>query len=545
MTATMSLRNALILAAAMLCALLGAESAMAQADATVTGVFNYNLAGQLGNGSFKCTGEPTCTGTYTDIYHGDGCSNALVVTAPFTATGLNVAQSGPIQGTVSLVNWFYSYNIAADGTCAIIPGSFEVLSEPYDGSWNGKTGTLTIGGLITVSFTADLAPVFPMTVTSNIDPVQASASAQIQYRPQDVGKQGSVFVFALAPATQVKNVSATKRAFLGIMAKGAPKDAPVQCVLAQLNSSGQLSAVSADSMSAFLSGVLQAGNVSVSILNAVPTPNVAGATFFVGYGANSTDMINSGVNRSAVTVAGSVNCQPQGPQTGWWWNPAEDGRGFSIELQGHHLFYAAFLYDISGRSTWVVSSGPASLEGSYFVNDLYSASSGQTLGGSYPGFPATKKEGTLTLAFNDASHGTMIWPGGLVPIQRQPFVPDGLTLAPSANQPESGWWWNPQEDGRGFFLEWQGASLDMAGYMYDDAGNPVWYITVDRMQGAGNTYSNTWWTYGGGQTLTGAWKPNHQTSNNVAPVTVQFTGPDTALMTLPNGRTTNLTRQRF
>src|SRR6185312_939483 len=139
------------------------------------------------------------------------------------------------------------------------------------------------------------------------------------------------------------------------------------------------------------------------------------------------------------------------------------------------------------------------------------------------------------------SHGTMVWPGGLVPIQRQPFVPDGLTLAPSANQPESGWWWNAQENGRGFFLEWQGASLDMAGYMYDDAGNPVWYITVDRMQGAGSTYSNTWWTYGGGQTLTGAWKPNHQTSNNVAPVTVQFTGPDTALMTLPNGRTTNLT----
>src|SRR6185312_8770948 len=122
----------------------------------------------------------------------------------------------------------------------------------------------------------------------------------------------------------------------------------------------------------------------------------------------------------------------------------------------------------------------------------------------------------------------------------------GLALAPAANQPENGWWWNADESGRGFFLEWQGSSLDMAGYMYDDAGNPVWYITVDQMRGpAGLTYSNTWWSYGGGQTLTGAWQPNHQVSNTVAPVTVQFTGPDTAVITLPNGRTTNLTRQRF
>jgi hypothetical protein len=31
----------------------------------------------------------------------------------------------------------------------------------------------------------------------------------------------------------------------------------------------------------------------------------------------------------------------------------------------------------------------------------------------------------------------------------------------------------------------------------------------------------------------------------VAPVTINFTGPDTAIMTLPNGRTTSLARHRF
>jgi len=95
-------------------------------------------------------------------------------------------------------------------------------------------------------------------------------------------------------------------------------------------------------------------------------------------------------------------------------------------------------------------------------------------------------------------------------------------------------------------MEWQGDWLDIAGFMYDDAGNPVWYLSEGPMGGAdGLTYSNTWWSYAGGQTLTGPWQHNHQVSNNVAPVTIQFSAPDTALMTLPNGRTTALTRQRF
>ena len=48
-----------------------------------------------------------------------------------------------------------------------------------------------------------------------------------------------------------------------------------------------------------------------------------------------------------------------------------------------------------------------------------------------------------------------------------------------------------------------------------------------------------------GQTLTGAWRQNTRTSTTVAPMTITFSGPETALMTLPNGRTTNLKRHRF
>jgi len=297
-------------------------------------------------------------------------------------------------------------------------------------------------------------------------------------------------------------------------------------------------------MQAYVNGVLGSQGQAVGILNSTTSANSAGATFYVGYGSSGAAMLNAGLNRSAVTVPGAVTCQPQAPQTGWWWNPLQPGRGFSIEVQGTHIFFAAFHYDVSGRSTWNVASGPTSLDGSLFTGDLLAVAGGQTLGGPYTGFPHTSTVGAITLAFSDASHGTMAWPGETVPIERMNLVPGGLQAAPQANQPESGWWWNPAESGRGFFIEWQAGYADIAGYMYDDAGNPVWYITVDPTPDA-RGLSGAWWTYANGQAMGAPWKQNTQTSNNVAPVTIQFSAPDTAIMTLPNGRTTALTRQRF
>jgi hypothetical protein len=399
-------------------------------------------------------------------------------------------------------------------------------------------------------------PVFPMTVTSSITSSGlASASAQIQFRPQDVGTQGSVYVFAVAPATIVKDAFAAKRvpgdpfANYSWTATGGSKDnLPVQCVLAQLSASGQLVGVSASSLQAYVSGVLGAQGVAVTILNGVPTVNIAGATFYVGYGSSAAAMLNGGLNRSAVTIQGASTCQPKPPQTGWWWNPLEDGRGFSVEVQGNHLFFAAFLYDATGRSTWYVASGSVSLDGTLFSDTLYSAKGGQSLGAAYPGFPQLTNEGPITLSFNSASNGSIVWPGGAVPVQRFPMVPNGLAMPKAANAPESGWWWNAAESGRGFFMEWQGNTLDVAGYVYDDQGNPIWvltYLTASGDGAIGQTLAGSWWTYADGQTLTSAYKPNRQVTNNFAPVSIQFTSSTTAVMTLTNGRTTTLTRQLF
>ena len=514
------------------------------------------LGTQLGSDSagtwkftFECVGTPTCVGSHTITDRWTNCSNTLSLSGAFKLTGLNLGAAGPLQGTIEAKSADYDINRNADGTCSIRPGSIIDHSGPYTGHWDGTNGTINIPGddHIPVTFKVELPPVFPMVVRANIDATIARADADIQYRPQDVGTTQSVFVFAMAPASRVQGGLAADALKLGFAKDDRKADTPIGCVLAQLNASGQMVAVTSANLAAYLIGVLGSQGATVSILNGVPTGNVSGATFFVGYGASSTAMINTGVNRAAVTVPGSLVCEPAAPETGWWWNPLEDGRGFSLEKRGNNLFFAAFLYDISGRSTWYVSSGPVSLEGTLYNGDLLAAEGGQTLGGPYSRFPTLRSAGALNITFNNARTGTIVWPGGTVPIQRFNIIANGITAPPVAGVPESGWWWNENEAGRGFFMEWQGNALDIAGYMYDDNGNSVWYLTVGEIGGtaAARSFNGTWWSYTGGQTLTGAWRQNTRSNSNVAPVTITFSGAETALMTLPNGRTTNLRRHRF
>jgi hypothetical protein len=386
-----------------------------------------------------------------------------------------------------------------------------------------------------------------MTVTTNITPTTASATANIQFRPQDVGSSGSVYTFAIAPASQVRSATDGSAPFVvgKSSAANGSKDTSVACVLAQLNASGQLQAASFAGLQAFVTGAFTSLGQSVPVIGGVPTGNVAGATFYVGYGSSSSSMINSGINRSVVTVPGSQLCQPQAPQTGWWWNASESGRGYTIEVAGRNLFFSSYLYDTTGRSIWYISAGPTSLDGSLYVGNLESYSNGQTLTGAYkpPTLPPAIA-GSLILAFNTATQGTLTWPGGAVPINRFEFGPGGVNAVAQPNQPENGWWWNKDESGRGFFIEWQGGIAFMAGFMYEADGHPVWYISAANTPDA-RAFSGNWEQYANGQTLTGTYRKPDLTNAAVGSTTIRFQGAQDAIMTLPGGRAIPLTRQRF
>lgn len=221
--------------------------------------------------------------------------------------------------------------------------------------------------------------------------------------------------------------------------------------------------------------------------------------------------------------------------SGWWWDPALAGTGFSIEQQENTLFIAGYIYDSKGNAIWL-AAGPAALNGKIFTAPLNSYGNGQTLTGAYRPASVTGTVGTLTVQFTNANNAILTWPGGTIPIQRFDIVTGGSAAPPPVGAPERGWWWNPAEGGRGYFLEIQNNVMFAAAYMYDISGNPVWYVSGPTAMTDAMTYIGTWVQYGNGPTLSGPYKAATIINPNVGGLTIQFTDTQTGILTLPGGQ---------
>ncbi len=492
----------------------------------------------IGSNAFGSGSEATVTVTVTTSY-APVCT--LTAAPGWISSGSFTTLRASCNPPATSYIWTGGFCAGTTGAnCTVHPTMTTAYSvQGVNGEMLSAAATVTVRVVPTVPF--------PLSVSSSVGPSTTTVTASIAARSQDIGITTNIYVFAVAPPALVKAGMPGDDGFppLGY-AKRADgiKDASVACVLAQLNSSGELKQVTASSMQAYVTGVLTDQWRAVEVINGVATANIAGATFYVGYGTSASAMLNNGIHSSVVVIGAARTCQPQAPQTGWWWNPNEGGRGYSIESRGPNLVMTAYLYDITGRATWHWAGGPTMLDGSVFTGPLMSFGTGVTLTGAYQANTRLPDAGTITLTFDDATHGTLVWPGGTVAIQRYAFGATGVDSTPLANQPESGWWWGGAGDnGRGFFIEWQGARAFIAGYMYDSSGNAVWYVADSPVVNA-QTFTGSWLQFAGGQTLTGTYHAPTLVNGNVAPVTIQFQGADTATLTLPSG-TLPLTRFRF
>lgn len=231
------------------------------------------------------------------------------------------------------------------------------------------------------------------------------------------------------------------------------------------------------------------------------------------------------------------------PQSGWWWNPAEGGSGYALEIRNDGLFLAGFQYEASGAPTWFVASGPMT-DAMHFTGDAIPYSGGQTLSGTFKPTTAGTSLGVLNLTFSDANHGSITWPTGAVTaIQR--FDIDnpghGASLSQAGFTPEAGWWWNAAEPGRGFALEIQGDNFFIAGFMYDGSGKPTWYVSTGKMASA-TRYVGNWMTYGFGQTMGGVYKSPVVTNDHAGSLSIDFSDTRNGTLILPDGRSIPIVR---
>jgi hypothetical protein len=198
-----------------------------------------------------------------------------------------------------------------------------------------------------------------------------------------------------------------------------------------------------------------------------------------------------------------VATQSVTPQSGWWWDSNLSGSGFFVEYGGKSgtgMFVGGYVYDGSGNATWLVSTG--AMSGSTYASNWLKVSGGQTLLGAYKAPTSTTSAGSLTINFTDSTHAVMTRPDG-TQINLARFSFSGATPTPPvAGAPQSGWWWGGSAlSGTGYGIEIQGSSVFIVAYMYDDAGNPVWYLATGSLTSP-TSYTGTWDVYAGGPQLT-------------------------------------------
>jgi hypothetical protein len=219
------------------------------------------------------------------------------------------------------------------------------------------------------------------------------------------------------------------------------------------------------------------------------------------------------------------------------------------------LFFAAFMYAADGTPIWYVAQGSIAADGS-FSAPLQQYANGLTLTGTQQpgGVVQTGSAGQVSAKFTSSTTGTLTLPGNApIAIQRFDFTSAGAAGGPDPTVADVGWYWNASKPGIGFFVEWQGTTAFMAGYLYDTTGRPVWYTSTF---GATSTtqFAGRLTQYTGGQILGGAYQAptgsvdagavSLQVATTVVQgVTVPARGHLT--LTLPNGTPIDLTRFGF
>ena len=218
-----------------------------------------------------------------------------------------------------------------------------------------------------------------------------------------------------------------------------------------------------------------------------------------------------------------------------------------MDLQGNQLSLAMFMYESNGAAVWYAGILTQQTSGD-FTGQVIRFAGGQSLAGSYKAPSAATVAAAVSLRFDSPQSGNLSYTptGGVaatIPIQRT-VLASGTNLTPGLTI-QTGVWWNPAESGRGYFIESQGDKVSIGSYLYDDAGQPVWYTTTANLQIDGRSSGGPLVQFASGQSLGGAYKAPSLANANVGWVSLVAHSSTTARLTLPNGQAVPLTRFYF
>lgn len=274
----------------------------------------------------------------------------------------------------------------------------------------------------------------------------------------------------------------------------------------------------------------------------------AGQTVRLFFSSTTDALITTSffVDNVSLNLTSATDAMGVEPQNGWWWNATESGRGFAIERQGNKIFMGGFMYETSGAATWYVATLTLQSNGSY-AGEFTRYVGGQTLLGPFRAVTSTTKVADVVLHFSEATAGTLrVTPVGgstsTINLQRFPIsAPTSFATSNAAFQ--SGWWWNANEPGRGYFIEIQGNQAFFVAFTYEVSGQPTWYV------GSAGLTNNIFLLgqlqqYVNGQSLQGAFR-SPVAIPGPGSLAFAFANDVVGSLVLPGGQQVKLTRFPF
>jgi hypothetical protein len=109
------------------------------------------------------------------------------------------------------------------------------------------------------------------------------------------------------------------------------------------------------------------------------------------------------------------------PENGFWWNPAEPGTGYNIEIQDNFLAMTAYVFAADGRPQWYTATGTLAGNARY-TGQLDGFVNGQCIGCPFRAPTAQLGAGgSVSIEFTTETRATLTLGGRTIPIQRFDF----------------------------------------------------------------------------------------------------------------------------
>lgn len=117
------------------------------------------------------------------------------------------------------------------------------------------------------------------------------------------------------------------------------------------------------------------------------------------------------------------------------------------------------------------------------------------------------------------------------------------SASPPDPTPQPGLWWNPDESGSGYALDFKHGTLVVTVYSYKANGDPQWYVASGPLNGT--TFTATLDKYLAGQCISCAYAGNAVAAGNDGLIAIEFASSTSATVKLPGGRVTKIQPQAF